>query len=132
MMNELLEEQATNAMAGLIESFVAVKDFTIEQAPDVIDQLLAWNYTVSLMACVAVACCVPVSIFIAAKAAKEWELVEGPYNDGKAFVWSFIAGVFGVATLVATPCVISENLDWLQITIAPKLYLIEYAASLAK
>lgn len=122
MMNEqaqkILEDLLKKASNG-IDSAVS---FSQAQIPDVIQQLLMWNAVssagIQIICVMAIIACVYLMIFA-------WN--EG--DDGEAVpAVLFFTGVGSIACIV----VIFNNFDWLKILLAPKLYLIEYAASLVK
>lgn len=99
-------------------------DFAQQQIPDVIEQLLRWNFAKSLIAflfgIIAIGI-VSFSIFCLQKKGK-WE--DFDINTVSGMMVIFI----GTPSLSLVFC----NLTWLQIWIAPKVYLLEYAAKLIK
>lgn len=163
-----MNEELQNALAQLILSFVesmgGAKDFALEQAPEVIQQLLLWKATIS-------AICFTLGVLL---------LIMGAAVLRKRLIWSqpkppeptdpFIAKLHELEKadsfdaryhskklrealrepgaphisppdhlfLIAAPACMSGiafiamSLAWLQIWLAPKVYLIEYAANLAK
>lgn len=122
MMNEqaqkILEDLLKKASNG-IDSAVS---FSQAQIPDVIQQLLMWNAVssagIQIICVMAIITCVYLMIFA-------WN--EG--DDGEAVLAVLF---FTVVGSIACIVVIFNNFDWLKILLAPKLYLIEYAASLVK
>jgi hypothetical protein len=115
---KILEDLLKKASNG-IDSAVS---FSQAQIPDVIQQLLMWNAVssagIQIICLIAIIACVYLMIFA-------WN--EG--DDGEAVLAVlFFTGVGSIACIV----VIFNNFDWLKILLAPKLYLIEYAASLVK
>lgn len=122
MMNEqaqkILEDLLKKASNG-IDSAVS---FSQAQIPDVIQQLLMWNAVssagIQIICVMAIIACVYLMIFA-------WN--EG--DDGEAVLAVLF---FTVVGSIACIVVIFNNFDWLKILLAPKLYLIEYAASLVK
>lgn len=103
-------------------SFSAVDkavDFAKEQMPDVIYQLLLWKAVWSffiMVVCISIA---TASIVFAKKLLAE-------SDDANCLIIPIIfVPISGIALF-------SAGFDWLQILIAPKIYLLEYAASLAR
>jgi hypothetical protein len=97
-------------------------DFASEQIPEVIHQLLLWKFTTSLMAF-----CLGLSLFISTiigvrlvSKQKHWHSSDRDFCIGLTIL---LGGVFSTIIMCA-------NLTWLKIWIAPKLFLIEYAAEL--
>lgn len=93
-------------------------DIAMQQAPDIVNQLLMWqfskNATWFLFSIL--------SIFICIKLTKKyWE-----ESQGAIVVATGTVGVVGIVVVICT------FLQMLKIVIAPKIYLIEYAANLIK
>jgi len=132
-MTEELAQKANEALIEIINGAIATKEFVIEQAPDVVEQLLMWHMTMSLVWFSLGALLAASMIwFIAAliRACRE--------NAEEGVIFALMDGTEGgilAAPIILTPIsivVAFANLSWLQILIAPKLYLIEYAANLVK
>ena len=132
-------QQRTAALLDYLEVAIrSTTDFATEQTPDVIHQLLVWNFITSLIlfsvSFVSLIAIVVVTYKIAKCVIPEKqhevyvkhmkELLEEEEIEG-LFIVSCVVFSFAVCTLVL-------NMDWLQIWIAPKLYLLEYASSLLK
>lgn len=131
-MNEEAQKIINEILVAMIQSVESVKDFTIEHAPDVIQQLLIWNcvekFIYFLISCIC-------SYFM-------FSLVRYQINNyknentwyGEQFQDS--RGGVLIINMIHIPVIfaVSEtfNLIWLKILVAPKLYLIEYAAQLIK
>lgn len=127
-----MNEQANKILVELLQKagsgIDAAVSFSQAQIPDVVHQLLVWNFAVSIIfsllgAVLFVA--VQYGVWRAIKyLRKEWagdDLIDHPELIPMAMLWSLT--LFPLAWI---------NLDWLKIWLAPKLYLIEYAASLVK
>jgi len=123
-LKQLLIEAAKKTESGIDKSI----DFIRQQAPDIIHQLLVWRFTISLLFCILGAGIVSGGIILGVKAfrfaCKHEKTCDG--WDDKAFFTgmpAFIITAFGCA-------IFFSNFDWLQILVAPKIYLIEYATHL--
>ena len=113
-----VEQLAKGALAELINTFVSTKDFILEQAPIVLHELLRWKFAISLLGFIA---CVFTPIMIGGAA----------YFFAKKFDSGFYA--LNLASLfVLIPFFECNTMDWLQIWLAPRVYLIEYTAELLK
>jgi len=127
-MNKKLQE----ALAELINITIQGKDFIIEQAPDVIQQLLAWKFTMSLIGFSAGAVLFVISLPIFLYHINKFDrnkYSDHSYNEqDKHIIYCIVSAIAGVASLF----IIFFNLAWLQIWIAPKVYLLEYASHLIK
>ena len=117
-MNITLQE----ALAALIKATLEGTDYLIAQIPEVLIQLLRWEFTISLVYWLT-------GIILIASIKYIWWLSQdGKLRDGDgdpafAVIYSIIALGGGVAIIIC-------NLTWLQIAIAPKVFLLEYATKL--
>lgn len=121
-----LSQRLESILSFLETSVKQGADFAVDQAPDVVNQLLAWRFSESLamflIGIVLAVTLVAVTVWIWRKFLKE-EYID---VDDILFVVLLTAIVWLV---MALPISFLISLDWLKIMIAPKLYLIEYAAS---
>lgn len=152
-------DKAVTVLTGLVEKAASGIDsavaFSQAQIPDVIQQLLLWKLTISLVhfilgvltpfLCI-FACRKIISSFnlirdraIAAREKDElWTRYHATSNmtsssfDVSVSPFTKYLFVFIVCAVGATLTIALLNLTWLKIWLAPKLYLLEYAASLVK
>ncbi|MFU2316806.1 hypothetical protein [Rahnella sp. PCH160] len=145
-----MNEQANKVIAELLQKAVegvdAAVNFSQAQIPDVIHQLLVWKFTISLIVQVICMLVITVIVILISRGLRNRGEPEqaSNYSSRKAYknhgmFWdedgdlAFGGGISlllaGLAILIATGIFLS-GFDWLQIWIAPKLYLIEYAANL--
>ena len=126
--NERLNEILISSIEKLDGAVDKGVEFAAEQAPDLIQQLLLWHgvksalgFTLSVL--VLIACVVLYRM--------GWVRIEGESDSTRAGVRGG-GGFF--ACVVSLICIggVVNNIDWLMILIAPKLYLLEYAAELVK
>jgi hypothetical protein len=121
------------------------KDFAVAQLPDVIRQLLWWKFaesiTVMLMPLIGLAICLkiffPTLKLVISEGTKPEsgryaEKETDPLCDPSVFFPSLIKGIVtGLGSVIfGVWSIASMNFTWLQIWIAPKVYLIEYAKHL--
>jgi len=107
-------------------------EFSQAQIPDVIEQLLMWKMIESILWNVAA-----LAIFVVF-IAWQWVCFGKPAwvyvdenKDNNLYEGGLGMWFFGSVLLIIV-IVIFMNFDWLQIMIAPKLYLLEYAADFVK
>lgn len=120
-MNEQLQEQLTKLITKSLDTADKAGTWLEAEIPEVIQQLLLWKFWESITHCL-----IPVfflSLYLG-WLIKYRELVFGELEGG-------LVGAIGFMLLVLFPSVMF-NLDWLQIKLAPKVYLIEYMADLVK
>lgn len=118
------------AMQDLITKTVAAAetagDFVVQEAPIVVEQLLAWNFAFSLIWFIGGATMFMITvIYTALFWRKKWHQGDDELMGGLGIALPV------VSTAIAT-FLVCCNLTWLKIAIAPKLYLLEYAADLIK
>lgn len=106
--------------------------FVADQAPDAIQQLLRWHYVESLCYFSVGVVMAIVCVILSFKSYRIYNAErQKPYmerEDGPLIALCVIMGLL----LVFTPGIICSNLDWLQISISPKVWLIEYAKEIIK
>ena len=130
-MNETDKQLAEILKKGL-ETAEKTGNFIVEQAPDLIRQLLIWKtveYSVYVI--------LGISLIIyfyrwAKKVSKEMKENEDDFEDYFMDSFANILITIGQLSLLITGIIlIAENLqDLIQIVFAPKIYLIEYSAKL--
>ena len=125
-MKEELEQKANQVLLDILNQYDPLKEFVIEQTPMVVQELLVYNFWVSLLSCLVLPM-IALVLWTLSKASGFYRY-EDSFGD-RVGRWTTI--IISVALLVIfTPLVVGNNLDWLQIWLAPKLYLLEYARGL--
>lgn len=143
-MNKPLEDALLQIIQSTTTSMTTAVDFLSAQIPDVIYQLLLWNTIYYSLQCV---CGVAIGIFTikwtyqifaigrtTKTTASALQSFVGSYNHRGEFE-EFGPSIILVAVGLPVMALISgafTNITWLQILIAPKIWLIEYAAHLVK
>ena len=128
-----MNEQLQAALTTLLDKSLNAVDFMVAELPEVIQQLLLWKMWESAIGCAIGMVIVVCSIFYFKKLFKMASAYDketstlGKYRES---VRPFCA--FFLIPLIFGILVVFHNVIWLQILIAPKVYLIEYAANLAK
>lgn len=119
-----MNEQAQKIMLDLLQKasdgIDSAVSFSQAQIPDVVHQLLMWNAISSIVVQLLCLFIIVVCIKVCVKAHE--------YDHDLFIIYLLLFSIIIFASL----CVLFSNFDWLKIWIAPKLYLIEYAASLMK
>ena len=140
-----MEEQANKILVELLQKAVggidAAVSFSQAQIPDVVHQLLVWNSVRSILfqalALILIAAALRMPSFArnARKSGERWTAHDGrPKDDWFVSSFAYDICVFGlpISAIVTGAPLLIFNFDWLKIWLAPKLYLLEYAASLIK
>lgn len=149
-----MNEQAQKILADLLQKasngIDSAVSFSQAQIPDVVHQLLVWNFVHSMLATLFALCSIPLVIWFVKTQARRVQVGvigdEGySWDRGKpryavTLIWDAKGElnptvIFLAAMLAIWACTVIgvlANPTWLKIWIAPKLYLIEYAASLMK
>lgn len=143
-MEKQLQNTVNDLLQNSIEAFNHGDDWMAGKIPDVVEQLLLWNFTTSLIANVFAWLGFVLVIVFAIEAhskcvrdraeGKSW--TQGRYcgtsydYDAAILIPKAVAVFYGaVLFFVYTSGV---GLTWLQILIAPKFYLLEYAADFSE
>lgn len=124
--------KANEVLAAILEKAMATAEktgtFLQEQAPDVVQQLLTWKlvqYSVSAVVCF-------IAFFLLAYLASKTLKSLGE-EDSYFVTWQPpVLAASGVGALVVSISAANNALTAMQIWLAPKVYLIEYAANLVK
>lgn len=143
-----MNEQANKVLAELLkkasDGIDAAVSFSQAQIPDVMHQLLLWNFTRSIVLSILCLISIPFAVwflkmqftrkkigeFVQCGEKKEryqWTLVFDSKGDASPAMFVLVLFVLLYASSVGS---VLLNMTWLKIWLAPKLYLIEYAASL--
>jgi hypothetical protein len=129
-LQQALAEILNKATAG-VESGAA---FLQAELPDVIQQLLMWKMAaaiLSILISIVIIYAYAKALISYAKSDRSNRFWHDGYDTISPFGFTtLLAG--GIASFFCVLCIIDSLFDVLQIWIAPKIYLIEYAASLAK
>ena len=148
VVEKTVNDELKIALTDMVNKVVVVTgqatDFLVAEIPDVIQQLLMWKMVESLVFSTLglILICIPLLVWkfycgvgkIVEPETKETyaryvpTLTHDSRGDIHAGVVFF---VFSSLCLVLVCCSIF-NLDWLQILISPKVYLIEYATNIVK
>lgn len=124
-MNEQLQETVNTILTRALSIADETGEFLVEQVPDVVNQLLIWEATASAIGMVS------------------WIIIVFLYIWGCVRLWNSNTDVqsgdvlgalvlFGMIMSILLLAFIGVSFDWLKILVAPKLYLLEYAAALVK
>ena len=123
-MNEELQKAILNIVNASMDAVGHARDFAIEQAPDVVQQFLAWELLNSLMLCGLSVICAAVSLVCF------YRLIRTTDKDGGMSLYGpyYLAG----GAFLAVIALLAFNTQWLHIWVAPKDYLIRAAINVAK
>jgi len=150
-----MNEQANKILADLLQKasngIDAAVSFSQAQIPDVIHQLLVWNFTKSIVMTVLALLSVFPVVWLVRYCVRR--VPDGVYQGGEGYSWDegkqkYKPGLVWDSKGDITPVVMLPvfflvvwlmwaldsitDLTWLKIWLAPKLYLIEYASHILK
>lgn len=130
-MNDQLQKVLADIITRVTSGADAAIQFGKEQIPEVLKQLLIWNFTFSFLIWFsATAVIVGYIIWMLTKFRWWFKNQKSTTTEQDAAVIT-ITVIWGFVSFIMI-FVFWCNLDWLKIWVAPKLYLLEYAASLIK
>ena len=142
-MNEQLQQALAQVIEKATDGVQSGVSFLSAELPDVIHQLLMWKMIESLVMCIAGITLLSVMTYILIKYSgvgakikdsdSRWKTHQITLtHDAEGDIAPWIPVTITIPVLAALGCASLVNIDWLKIWIAPKVYLIEYAASLVK
>jgi len=125
-MTDELKQKAQEALVTIIDDALKAHDFVIEQAPDVIQQLLTYHLVFHLAFFL-----VGLLVFIALHTGSWVVVKKWPDDYERGAQWGIFAlmNLFGILIGITF---IGRNLVWIKIWLAPKIFLLEYAADLVR
>lgn len=137
-----LKEALAELITGVTQTASDAKTFVVAQLPDVVRQLLVWKFFQNLIPMIffAVVFIVVFTAWLRAFKAGDWNPVYtdsirwsghkdcNPQNGYPKMIFGIVKAALTVISAFAF--LFSVNLTWLQIWIAPKVYLIEFAKDL--
>lgn len=130
-MNEELQKTLADIISRVTTGADAAIQFGKEQIPEVIKQLLIWNFTLSFLIWFsATAIIIAYTIWLLTRF-KWWFKNQNNTSSEQDSFYIAMLYVGGIISFIMI-FVFWFNLDWLKIWVAPKLYLLEYAADLVK
>lgn len=133
-----LEQKSTEILNWLEQSIRHTSDFVAEQTPQYIQELLAWNFYMSLIAFAINLSLLVFGLYLVKRSfkfypGKEHEFQKrtsyygSPMFNDSAIVKRVVFTVVMVASLIIGLVGTTSNTDWFKIKIAPRVYLLEYA-----
>jgi len=127
-MNETLQKALTELVEKSMEGMDSTVNFLQAEIPEVLKQLLMWhgvsNFIYFMIGIFMAICLIILDVIIIRKGIKDrW--------DDELWMIAAIGGTT-LNVIIATISSIFINMQWLQIWIAPKVWLIEYASKLIK
>ena len=130
-MNEQLQKVLADIITRVTSGADAAIQFGKEQIPEVLKQLLIWNFTFSFLIWFSATAIIVGYIVWMFTKFRWWfknQRSTATEMDAAITVITVVWGIISFIMIFVFWC----NLDWLKIWVAPKLYLLEYAASLIK
>ena len=143
-MNEKLQNQLVEILQSVSTSVGDAKEFMIAELPDVVQQVLSWYTVLSIIENIIGIILVVLMVYIirnmavkpksmsTANIVQRLAFMKENYNENGI---DYSPGVLLWASTVLIMCAVvmsTLNIVFLKILIAPKLWLIEYAATLGK
>ena len=130
----VLDQALADILLQASESMGKATEFALAEMPDIVQQALLWYGVYNLIICVAGIITGIIYYLCLRTVLRDFE------NQGTTIgkLHCYTEGIYfipvGVAATVASFTILMEtiNLVWLKIWIAPKVWMIEYAASMVK
>ena len=142
-MNEQLQQALAQVIEKATDGVQSGVSFLSAELPDVIHQLLMWKMIESLVMCIVGISLTSVMTYILIKYSgvgakikdsdSRWKTHHITLtHDAEGDIAPWIPATIAVPVIAALGFLSLVNIDWLKIWLAPKVYLIEYAASIVK
>ena len=128
-MNEELQKALAEMLSGVTSAAGNASDFLLAELPDVVMQLLLWHGVYSAFTFVLCGILLLTALYWDVRLGKSTYKKHGV---GDELIIGYGAMVSFLRAVVYLLLIGQMNLAWLQIWIAPKVWLLEYAANLAK
>ena len=134
-MNEQAKEILAQMMQRVLDGVDTAADFAAQEVPIVVEQFLMWHIIESLIFFAS-----GVVLLLIGTAYPIFVFTRKPVKGEETF-WFFASGnrsgmesstMFAAIPIALGCAMMAANIGWLKIWIAPKLYLLEYGASLIK
>ena len=132
------KEQAEQLLAVMIDKALAAGEFIGEQIPLVIQELLVFNLTKSVLLSLFYLTLIIVNVVVFKKYIDWYFTIEdgrsqhnGYYRDHEPVI-AFLAGGSAINLIFSTAALVACLITALKIWLAPRIYLLEYAANLIK
>ena len=116
-----LQQRAEDVLLDLVNKAAEIGSAAVDEIPLVVQELLTWKAAESLLLCLGA-----VTLWLAAYILGRKTLTHiDDIQDG-------IIPIGFILLMVSVGAFFMFSLDWLQIWLAPRVYLLEYAANLVK
>lgn len=121
-----MKDTLNQALQEILDTLIATKDFVIEQAPDVVQQLLMWNTTACSIGTVVGLILLSVGFMMYYHNDKLFkENNKNNWDENLSAFWLILSVIGFIISM-------SFGFTLLKILIAPKLYVIEYIINMVK
>lgn len=146
-MNEQMQEALARLISLATDGMEGAVSFAQAEIPDVLQQLLMWKLLESAFYAVTGVLLIGLALYLVARIKHDRRKAQKAYEAGEEWTRLYhessttsatydvialgAAHIIGAIALTAVGTLMF-NLTWLQIWVAPKLYLLEYAAKLVK
>lgn len=122
-----LQSKLSSILDWVEETAKSAEQFAVEQTPLYIQELLAWNFWHSLVWFIIGVVYLIIGLSSAIFFYQQREVIrDWDYDDPPFFFFALIPLVLGLLCGLVTT---TENLEWFQIWVAPRVWLVEYVAS---
>lgn len=121
-----VKEQAQEFLQKAIDAATSTGDFIVGQIPDVVQQILTWNLVQAIIICVITAI---VFFFLFQYGKRVNAKGRGEHDDDKRIAGMVVMIASSFISFFVFTC---NMMKAVQIYVAPKLWLLEYAVGLLK
>lgn len=135
-MNENIQNAVADLITKSVDTIGKAGEFIIAETPEVLQQLITWNLVENLIfwifgLCLLVIVCPLSCKFLIYTAKNTNNNNHWAYNDDIAIPAIVVCFFIAVLSFIFGLCEVLD-LEWFKVWLAPKVWLIEYAADLMK
>lgn len=127
-MNEELQKQLAASIKDFSAALGATKDFALDQVPDIIQQYVYWGIANNVLQILISVTLITLGYLSTFKWSNQETYPSGDWSESKV-ITSIISGVVATASVFA---IIEGTFQLTKLLIAPKVWLIQQAATLIK
>jgi hypothetical protein len=130
-----LVQRAEQVLLDMLNKAAEIGSAAVDEIPLVVQELLTWKFTESLLlftlSMIFTISWIIISVKIWKYGSRPHEKYSGTNRDNWEEAWIGYGFYNFMGLVISVPWVI-HSFDWLKILVAPRLYLLEYAAQLIK
>ena len=128
-----ISKEIAEKLLEMLQTAGEIKEFTLTQAPDIIQQILLWHTIESTLALMLGLVFILIAVFCIVKFPSFLKKSESTMESNIYDAYTVCSGIIGVCAIIAGPILFLENiLIMIKILVTPKIFLLEYLSEIVK